>query len=187
MKTFLMKYKFAIMLASVAVMAVCASMGVIAPLSLAIMPMLFGVTTTDHTGGHAGAPASGATKLVNIRRRVTIPLALQIATDVLQVVPVKAGWLIQQVAVEMVTPTTGDALTCDVGDSSDVDGFDAAVSLKGAAGTVTKGAPGTDAYLTAGGRFFTVDDTLDLKFVTVTNPAGAVVVDVIVIGVDTNV
>lgn|SRR5574337_915494 len=177
---FLAKYQVAI----VVVVAILAACGVIAP-AFAAVPLFAGVTTTDLTKG-SSYPAAKTSKVINIRQRITIPLALQVASDVLKLVNVKAGWFIQQVAIQMVTPSTGTALTANIGDGDNTSGFDAAMSLKGAAGTVTQGAPGTDAFLTAGGKLYTVDDTIDAVFATVTAPAGAVVCDVIVIGLDTN-
>ncbi|RJP48714.1 MAG: hypothetical protein C4586_08325 [Anaerolineaceae bacterium] len=181
MKKFILKHKFA--LAFVAVVAVMASFGALTP---ALAFGLFGVTTTDLTDSQTGYPANAIGKTTRIRKRITIPLALQVASDIVKILNVKAGWLVKQVHIIMVTPTTGDALTANIGDGDGASSFDAAMSLKGAAGTRTYGIDGTDAYITSGGKYYAADDTIDLAFVTVTNPAGAVVIDVIAEIVDFN-
>jgi len=183
MKKFIMKHRIGLML--LALVAICSvfsiSLGSIGLLGFAFA----GVTTTDLTGGQAGVPANMTSRFFVLRKRITIPLALQIASDIVQLVNVKAGWLVKQVNIVMVTPTTGDALTANIGDATAA-GYDAAMSLKGAAGTRTYGIDGTDAHITSGGKLYAADDTIDAAFVTVTNPAGDVVFDVIAEVVDTN-
>ncbi len=177
---FLAKYQIAIVVI-VALLAMC---GIIAP-AFAAVPIFAGVTTTDLTSG-SGIPANRTAKHFTLRDRITIPLALQVASDIVKLLNVKSGWLVKQVHILMVTPTTGDALTANIGDGGAAAGFDAAMSLKGVAGTRTYGIDGTDAYITSGGKYYTADDTIDAAFVTVTNPAGAVVVDVIAEVIDLN-
>jgi hypothetical protein len=174
MKMF-MKNSFGLAMIVIAVALVLTGVG--APLGLCLA--FAGVTTTDMTDGQVGMQALRIGKDGTIRKRFTIPLAKQVASDVLQLLAVKAGWLVKQVHIIMVTPTTGDALTANFGDDGAAAGFDAAMSLKGAAGTRTYGIDGTDAYITSAGRYYPAANTIDLAFVTVTNPAGDVVFDLI--------
>jgi len=178
MKKFCMEHKVFLMVAVMAIFALCG----MAPLGLVAFA---GVTTTDLTSGE-GIPANRITRCFNLRSRITIPLALQVASDIVQVLNVKAGWLVKNVHVIMVTPTTGDALAVNVGDGDGASSYDAAISLKGSAGTRTYGISGTDAYITSAGKLYTDDDTIDFVFSTVTNPAGAVVCDVVAEVVDIN-
>lgn len=94
------------------------------------------------------------------------------AADVIQLLKVPARTFVHQVMVEIVTAAVGTALTANIGDGSAADGFDAAASLAATAGTVTQGAPGTDAYLTAGGKFYATADTIDATLATVTAVTG---------------
>jgi hypothetical protein len=150
------------------------------------------MATHDLTNGHAGRPANAIGKAMPIRERITIPLAKQVASDVLNVLNLKAGWLVKNVHLIMVTPTAGTAVAAHVGVANsavtgyDADGFDAAVSLKGAAGTRTCGISGTDAYIVAGGFYAPVDTTLDFTLSTVTAASGDIVVDVIAEVIDLN-
>ncbi len=175
MKKFLMKHRNGLLV--LAVVAVCALFGIGGPVGLAFA--FVGVTTTDLTGSQAGIPAKRADKGFTIRKRITIAQALQVASDIVKVLNVKSGWLVKQVHIFIVTPTAGTALTVNVGDGDGASSFDSAINLKSAAGTRTYGIDGTDAYITSGGKYYAADDTIDLAFVTVTSPSGAVVIDVV--------
>ena len=181
-KTFLMKHKYALLIMLGVTIASLAGIDMTLLGGIAFA----GVTTTDLTGGMTGINANRLNRYAPIRQRITIPLALQVASDVVNGLAVKAGWMVHQVQAIMVTPSTGDALTANVGIGGATSSFDAAIDLTAVAGTSTQGAPGTDAYLTAGGKYFAADDTIDLEFATVTNPAGDLVVDVIAYITDTN-
>lgn len=184
---FAVKHKVGLlMLVAVAVSAVLGS-----PLGLAGFAFA-GVTTTDLTGGQKGIPASAIGKVTRIRKRITIAEAKQVASDIVNLLNIKAGWLVKQVHIIMVTPSAGTTLTASIGVADttvtgyDVDGFDNAMSLKGAAGTRTYGIDGTDAYVTAGGFYAPEDTTIDATFVTVTSASGDVVIDVVAEIVDFN-
>jgi hypothetical protein len=175
MKTFFTNHKYGLLL--LVIVAVCALTGIGGPLGLTFA--FAGVTTTDLTGGHKGIPANRTAKGGTIRQRITIPLALQVASDIVKLMNVKAGWLVKQVHIFMVTPSTGTTLTANIGDGDTAAGFDSAMSLKGAAGTRTYGIDGTDAHITSGGKYYAADDTIDLAFATVSSPVGDVVFDVV--------
>ena len=85
------------------------------------------------------------------------------ASDVVQVFKMAANTFVHQVMIEVKT-AEGATCTATVGiTGDDADGFDADLNLNATAGTVTSGAPGTDAYLTAGGKAIgSSDDTIDL-------------------------
>lgn len=117
--------------------------------------------TFDVTGGAAAAIPFQAKHFKTAPVTVAVPTTA-ITNDVIQAIPIKAGWLVQGVIVKMITAAVGTAHTADIGiTGGTADGFDAAISLKGAAGTVTKTVP-ADAYAVAGGFYATADDTIDV-------------------------
>ena len=183
MKKFFMKHRVSLML--LALVAVSSMFGLDICASTGLLVAFAGVTTTDLTAG-SGIPANKTDRFFVLRDRITIPLALQVASDVVQVLNVKAGWLVRNVRLLIVTPTTGTAVAVNVGDGDGTSSYDAAVSLAAAAATETHGVSGTDAYITADGKYYAADDTIDFVFSTVTVPAGAIVVDVIAECVDLN-
>ena len=91
------------------------------------------------------------------------------ATDIIELLAIPAGTVVRNVYITTIRAATGTALTANIGvTGGDVDGFDAAVSLKGTAGTITGGVGGTDANVTANGLVFTSADTIDAVLATVT-------------------
>jgi len=68
-----------------------------------------------------------------------------LASDVIQVLNIPAKTFVQNVWVRITTPS-GGTLTASVGDTNNASGWDASVDLNAAAGTITCGATGTDAY-----------------------------------------
>ena len=111
--------------------------------------------------------------------RVTVPLT-GVTNDILQVFPIKAGQIVHGIRVRMITAAVGTTCTLDFGiTGGTADGFDAAVSGKGAAGTVTRTIP-ADTYAVSGGYHTTVDDTIDVLLKAITDITGAAVFDLYV-------
>jgi hypothetical protein len=79
---------------------------------------------------------------------------------VVQALKVNAGMVITDLRVQVVT-AEGSNASCDIGDSTDPNGYDDLVNLDATAGTFTATAKGTDAY--AVGKRYTADDTIDLE------------------------
>jgi len=78
----------------------------------------------------------------------TVDLSLNtalVASDVIQVLNIPAKTFVQNVWVRITTPS-GGTLTATVGDTNAANGWDNATDLNAAAGTITCGATGTDAY-----------------------------------------
>jgi hypothetical protein len=84
------------------------------------------------------------------------------STDVVQCLSFPANLVIYNVYVTIKEASAATTLTATVGDDDDPNGWDAAVDLEGAAGTITRGEVGTDAYAVAGGTLFTTANTVDL-------------------------
>jgi hypothetical protein len=134
-------------------------------------------TIDKTTGKAAAAPWEGKDRHFIIKDRITLETADLVTANVIQALPVKAGWEVKGTRVKMVTAAGGTTLTADVGiTGDDADGFDNDIDLKGVAGTVYKTAIGTDAY-GASGKQLTADDTIDLVL-TATDATGAVVFDI---------
>ncbi len=114
-------------------------------------------------------PVNGLDRFFVVEKTFTAP-AVPVSTDIIQCLQIPANCLVMQVQSEIVTPATGDALTLNVGiTGDDPNGFDNAVDMTAVAGTITQGKPGTDAYLTAGGKDIAASDTIDIAWATVTN------------------
>lgn len=149
------------------------------------------MATVDLTGG-AGAALPFQQKHFRLKQRVTIP-DTAVTADIFNTIPVKKGWLVQGTAIVPVTAGVGGTITANVGIADtaitgyDVDGFDAAVNLENAVGTVSHSAPGTDAYATAGGYWVTADTTIDITMADVTSAITTEpVFDIIAYGIDCN-
>lgn len=118
-------------------------------------------TTFDATGGAGAATPFQAKYFKTKPVRITVP-STAVTNDIIQAIPVKAGWLVLGVVVKMITAAVGTAHTADIGITGGAaDGFDAAISLKGAAGTVTRTVP-ADTNAVAGGLYITTADTIDV-------------------------
>lgn len=133
--------------------------------------------TVDKTGGAVyGIPATGLNKVFLMKNTVDISTAAN--ADVYEVLKVGSGVIVLNVMTKIVTPNNAATSSAvDVGDDADPNGYDNAVSMKAAAGTLTKGIGGTDAYITTDGRLYSTADTIDFTFaVTGTNSAGSVIV-----------
>ena len=133
------------------------------------------MATVDYTKNIVQQPPHAFTFIV--KRRISFAALAASSADVIQCVSVPAQTFVHQVMVQVVT-AEGATCTAKVGDGVDDDGFDASTNLNATAGTVTNGVPGTDAYLTAGGRPYTSADTIDL---TLGNNAATAVVDIFVV------
>lgn len=140
---------------------------------VAMFPLnvFLGVTTTDATGGAKAytAPIAGFNKRFQVRSAlITLPAGAA-TNDIIEAVPVKAGWLIHGSRVKIVTAAVGTAAALDIGiTGGTVDGFDANIDSKAAAGTVYKSTP-SDTYAAAGGHYVTAADTVDVKCKTITD------------------
>lgn len=121
----------------------------------------------DKTGGNSEFPWVGREK----RHVVTqeIDLAGVATADVVQALKVPAKSHVENFIVEIVTPTVL-TVTALVGDGADPNGFDNAIDLNASAGTRTKGIGGTDAFITAGGKFYDSADTIDLTLTVASGP-----------------
>lgn len=130
--------------------------------------------TVDKTSGVYAIPANGLNKVFILKNTVDISAAAN--GDVFQVLNVGTGTCVLNVFTEIVTANdAATASTVDIGDGSDANGYDNGVSMKAAAGTLSKGVGGTDQYVTDGGKLYTGADTIDLTFtVTGTNAVGSV-------------
>ncbi len=125
--------------------------------------------TIDKTNG-TGIPLSGTTKDYTISNTIVMSAIAGLLTgDVIQALNVKAGTLVRKVLVKINTALTGTSGSVTVGDGADADGFDTAVDLKGAAGTIsqtqlglTEATPNTLIDAFAAGKVYTAADTIDL-------------------------
>lgn len=149
-------------------------------LGIATAFMLFiptvGYSATVNKVGDAiyAIPASGLNKVFVMSNTVDISAAAN--GDVYRVLPVGTGTVVLNVFTKIVTPNNAATSSAvDVGDGNGASSYDASVNMKAAAGTLTKGVGGTDAYITNDGTLYTTGDTIDLTFaVTGTNTAGSV-------------
>jgi hypothetical protein len=89
------------------------------------------------------------------------------ANENIAVFNVRKGLLVLDVICEILEAGTASA-TIDIGDDTDVEGFDAAVALDAAAGTLTRSDNAADAYnmQLAGGKLYGATDTIDVLFNT---------------------
>lgn len=115
----------------------------------------------DYTNGASGIPFDGLNNFYTIENTIDFAQKNAAASTVVQALNVEAGTLVLNVVCEILTPQ-GAASTASVGDGGTPAGFDASTDLNAAAGTMTIGAGGTDAYVTAGGKLYTANDTIDL-------------------------
>lgn len=100
--------------------------------------------------------------------------------DVIQVLPIAAGWGVMYTVLQVVTACAGEpTITCDVGiTGDDPNGFDDDVDLTSTGYSVS--AVGTDADVIGSPQFFTSDDTVDL-LLTVSGGSGGIDSGVIVL------
>ena len=127
------------------------------------------MATLALTGGMKGIPTRKAGSTFIVEREIDLQAEGVATADVVQALNIEAGWFVHKTLVEIQRIAAGTSGSLIVGDGADPNGFDTAVDLKGAVGTVSstglvlaEGAPNTlvDAY--AAGKYYTAADTLDL-------------------------
>ena len=95
------------------------------------------------------------------------------ATDVWQALGVLAAWRVLKTNTKIIKAAVGSALTANIGDGGGNSKYGAAMDLTAAAGTEYESAVGTDAGVAGGdGTLYTVADTVDIEFPTVTAVTG---------------
>lgn len=101
-------------------------------------------------------------------------------TDVVQVLPIKAGWGVMGTVVNVTTAFTGEStITCDVGiTGDDPNGFDDDIDLTSTGYSYS--AVGTDADVLGSLQFFAANDTIDL-LLTVSGSSGGITGGIMVI------
>lgn len=125
------------------------------------------------TGHSAAKPLAGADRVFLLEKVCDFAGKTLVAADIYPALQVKKDWVVLQTRIEMVTAAVGTALTADIGDGAGATSFDAAIDLKGAAGTEYSSLIGTDAYVAGGaGKRYAADDTIDIKLNTVTAVTG---------------
>lgn len=124
-----------------------------------------GVQTTEHIG----------TYLIKAQNTVDCSKTTAGTTGVHAVLDIPAGAYVLSV-MTVVTTAEGATCTFDVGDGSDPNGWDDAVDGNAAAAYIS--APGTDAYATAGGKYYSAADTIDIDM---DNEADAMIAKIVAI------
>jgi len=140
--------------------------------------------TEDYTGGSSVGsviPTKGLGMMYTREVQIDFSDTNADASTVVQALDIPAGTQVFNVWLEIVT-AEGGTLTCTVGDGDGADSFEGEADLNATAGTVTYGAGGTDAYVTAGGKFYSSADTIDLTLSA--NAADTAVVNVIALCAD---
>lgn len=128
----------------------------------------------DYTKGAAAANLASGQKVSVVERildfaaiaaeRAAAGQAALAADDVLELIKVKAGQYVQLVIAQVITPE-GETATFDIGDGATVDGFIDGANGNSAGYYVSEK---TEAYAMSesGGKFYTADDTIDMKLLT---------------------
>lgn len=112
------------------------------------------VVAASSGGNYAGSPARTVLEGVFDSSRRNL-----VAADVVEMVNIPAGFLVEHVAYRIETAEATAAQTFDIGDGVDPNGYVAAASSSAAAGTRGNGA---GALVVAGGTFYAAADTIDL-------------------------
>ena len=94
---------------------------------------------------------------------------------VCQALKVESGMWVDNVKLRVVTGQ-GATLTCEVGDGTDPNGWDASSDLE-TAGATSQGTDATDAYV-HGGKYYAADDTIDLTMLTAATLVDTAVVEI---------
>jgi hypothetical protein len=130
--------------------------------------------TYDYTKGAVAANLASGQKVSVVEQILDFPAiaaaraaagqAALAADDILKLIAVKAGQYVQLVIAEVITPE-GETATFDVGDGVTVDGFLDGANGNSAGFYVSEK---TEAYAMSesGGKFYTTDDTIDIKLLT---------------------
>ena len=104
-----------------------------------------------------GSNAAGAPAVTVLDGTFDASLLNLAANDVVEVIKVPKGTLVLNVMYEVIN---GDATqTVNIGDGADVDGWVAAASVATAGATGL----GAGALASAGGKFYSADDTIDIE------------------------
>lgn len=125
------------------------------------------MATKDLTAGAAGIPINSLGKIYRLKNTIDFSIAANnsLAADVIQCLDIQANTQVVQVWTKVVTPE-GGVCTADVGDGTDPNGYNDAMDLNAAAGTIEQSADGTDAYADdvqpPGGKIYTAADTIDM-------------------------
>lgn len=136
--------------------------------------------TTNKTLSATVAAAADRDNIKCFRNRVSI---VGLATaEVVQCLSIPAGMLVLNVMVKVVTPEASGAATATIGDGAGANSWDASTNLAAAAGTVTAGVGGTDAYVTTGKLY--AADTIDAVLTLASGPATSGVFDIMAICVE---
>ena len=138
------------------------------PMALAV-PALLGVTTTDLTGNSkkGAIPMPGQfTNPYIISNTVTIP-STAATNDIVNALAIKKGTLVISTFFEIITAGVGTAAAVDLGDGDNATGYVSNSDATAAAGTVVP-CPLASTYAAAGGKYYSADDTIDVKCHTIT-------------------
>lgn len=131
------------------------------------------MATIDKTGcgpTNGVVPHSGEGKVYVMKNTIDLTGGAITQGDVYQVLAIPANTRVKNVVCEIVTAAVGTTLTTNIGDGTAANGWDASVDGKGAAGTVTSSAVGTDALAAAAGQgtLYTSADSIDITMTTAT-------------------
>lgn len=110
-------------------------------------------------GNNYPAPDDAHRSFVLMSPEITV--VGHVAADVISVIPVKAGMVIEKVTSEVVEVNSVGSAAFGIGDGDGTTSYDAAVSGTAAVGTRAESVSGTDAYALAGKKY-AVDDTIDM-------------------------
>ena len=160
-----------ITIAAFVMIAIAAYFGFMPAAALAI-PVFAGAVTFDATGGSGVKTLRNGDKNFLIQDTVTIP-AGAVSTDIVKLLNIPAGIFVKNVYVEVVTPATATSITATIGDGAGANSWDASSNFAAAAGTLTNGVNGTDAYALTGKHYATAD-TIDAVVTVNTMTVGAV-------------
>jgi len=128
-------------------------------------------------------PVAGlGTSVSVIQKEIDFAANPAAASDVVQCLPIAANTYVLNVGV-IVKTAEGSTTTATVGDGAGANSWDASTNLNAAAGTVTLGLPGTDAYATAG-KFYRTADTIDLVLSAHALDAAKIIVFAIIVNIE---
>lgn len=136
------------------------------------------MATIDKTGEGAllGKKPYGGPERVYVKSEIIdLSGALPAADgEVYPCLAIPAKTLVQRVWVEIIKPSTATTCSFDFGDGGSTQGWDAAVDMKGVAGTITYSIYGTDARAVANnmGYLYTTADSIDALIAAATTQDG---------------
>jgi len=133
------------------------------------------MATVDMTAGsNATSLGGGVIRIANtvdLKAAAAAKGSALVSTDIIECLDIPKNMHVSNVFVRTKVAAAGTTLTATVGDGATANGWDASIDLKAAAGTVTCGVGGTDAFKTAG-KLYSTADTIDLVLTvsTITDP-----------------